>query len=144
MNSRTRPLRNSLKVNHHGDGFVSVTVRLPESLLNAYAHFLEALSDFFFAADRQAHIDWLKSRREKDARYQLEAKQAREQFARLVLESFDRHNAPGLSRFELLKRIAADLRVIKHPWRKYEIIRKTLVEAGLGGRPGRPRREVRK
>ncbi len=142
MNSRIHPLEDSLRVTHHGDGFVSVTVRLPESLLNAYAHFLEGLSEFFHAADRQAHIDWLTSQREKDARFRIEAEANLKEFHRLVLESFHRHNEPGRRRSEVIRRIAADLRAVNHPWRTDEIIRMTLAELGFPGRPGRPRREA--
>jgi riboflavin synthase len=45
-----------------------------------------------------------------------------------------------MARNEAIKQIADDLRTENHPWRAADLVRKTLVAAGRGGRSGRPSR----
>jgi hypothetical protein len=130
-------LHDKLTVKAVDDDRFSVTVVLPADLVRSYCLFLESLSNFFRFANRQGSIDKaLVSSAELDA----EAEAGKAAYQDRLVHAFDAYTARGMARNEAIKQISADLRSENHPWRAADLVRKTLVAAGRGGRSGRPRR----
>ncbi len=142
MTAPISPLDDSLSVESLPGGLVRVSVTLPESLVKSYVHFLSSLSDFFHDADRHARISRAQARRVADDAFAREARKRREQYVQAVVKAYDEYEQLGLSRYEIVKRIAAELRAAKHPWCTYEAVQHTLSQAGRVRRAGRPRRQA--
>jgi len=130
-------LLDALTVTPAEDGRVAVTVLLPPELIRDYCQFLQSLAAFFHLASRKAVNVTAAAR---SAQAAPERNNAYAAFTARVVSAFDKYTASGLDRKEAVKRISADLRAENHPWRSADLVRSTLVAAGRGGRPGRPRR----
>jgi len=133
-------LVNGLKVSPADDGKINVTVTLPADLFIHYIRLLDSLSGFFQFVNRKAKIAQLQSASSLEARAK-EAKKNIDQYQVKLVELFDLYSAQGLDRKSVVKQISSDLRANKHPWSSPELVRSSLVAAGRGGRPGRPRRQ---
>lgn len=133
------PLQDRLTVETLDDGFVAITVTLPVELVQDYRHFLESLSRFFHAVQVKGKISHAQSRAESQA-LDREAENNLAAYRARIVRTFDRYTSRGLDRKAAIQAIAQELRVEDHPWRSPDLIRSTLVAAGRGGRPGRPRR----
>lgn len=127
-----------LTVKPLGGDQVSVTVVLPASLVKSYRLFLEALAGFFHSADHQSSVALAQVRSEKRSQ---EAADHREAHRKRCVHLFEAYTSSGYNRKEAIKRVASVLRAENHPWCSPDLVRIALIEAGRGGRPGRPRRQ---
>jgi hypothetical protein len=130
-------LKDALSVTPADDGRVAVTVLLPPALVRDYCRFLDSIASFFQTVNRKSIHATVAAR---SAQAAPERDHAAAAYTARVVSAFDKYAASGMDRKEAVKRIAADLRAEGHPWRFPELVRSTLVAAGRGGRPGRPRR----
>jgi hypothetical protein len=137
MASLITSLHQSLNVTPSDDGNAQVTVSIPSDLLDDYIGLLESLSGFVNAINHQKHIAKLHAASEQTK----EGFQFKASYHKQIVKDYDRHLSQGLTRKEAIKRISADLRKDKHPWRCPDLIRSSLIEAGRPGRVGRPRRQ---
>ena len=132
-------LSSSLKVRSLDDDLVEVTVTLPSDHVQHFAQLLDSLAGFVQVVKRksryQRYVEPI------NAAHAEQTKKARADYHSLIVGLFDQYTAQGLSRYEAIKRIGADLREQNHPWSSPDLIRPSLVEAGRGGPPGRPRRQ---
>ncbi len=140
MTSLFTTLIKDLKVSPASDGQIKVTVTLPSDLFLHYARLLESLAGFFQFANRKAKIAQLQSASSLEARAK-EAQQNIDLYHARLVKAFDLYSSQGLDRKSAVKQIAADLRAKKHPWCSPDLVRMSLVAAGRGGRPGRPRKQ---
>ena len=129
-------LKDSLTVTPAKDGRVAVTVLLPPELVRDYCRFLESLTSFFHTVNRKSHYASAQDRAADLSPVQSAAVAA---YAARVVSAYDRYTSEGLTRKEAIRRIAADLRAVKHPWCSPDLVRSQLVASGRAGRSGRPR-----
>ena len=132
-------LSEALTVKPVADGQVSVTVLLPADLVTDYCRFLEALTNFFRAVDRKTSHAFSSVRVAAPEAIQETNRHVATYHAHLI-SAFDGYIASGLDRHEAVKRVAADLRAVSHPWCSLHVVQAELVVLGRGGSPGRPRR----
>jgi len=140
MTSLFQYLHDSLKVTPTNDDQLEVTVTLPTDHFLHYVRLLDSLTGFVHVINKHARLERLKDK--EYAEYQ--AKEAERNLARYherLAELFDHYTSQGLDRKATVKQISADLRKEKHPWSSPDLVRPSLVKAGRGGRPGRPRRQ---
>ena len=137
MNASVDFLKDSLTVSPTDDGQVAVTVLLPPDLVREYCRFIDSFLSFFQSVQRKSNIATIPTR---STRPNPDKEAALAAYTSQVVSSFDQYTTEGLDRKTAIRRISADLRAINHPWRFPEQVRLTLVAAGRGGRPGRPRR----
>lgn len=140
MTSLFQYLQDTLKVNHLDDGQLEVTVTLPREHYHHYAQLLDSLTGFVQIINRESKL--AKSRAAADSEiFAQEAKQNLERYYARLVEAYDLYLSQGLKRNAAIKQISADLRAEKHPWSSPDLVRPSLIEAGRGGQPGRPRRQ---
>jgi hypothetical protein len=130
-------LKDSLTVTPADDGRVAVTVLLHSELVRDYCRFLDSLASFFQVVNRKGSYATVAARSAQSA---PERDNVHAVYTNKVVSAFDQYTASGLDRKTAIRRIAADLRAVKHPWRSVDLVRATLIAAGRGGRSGRPRR----
>ena len=140
MTSLFTTLIKDLKVSPSDDGQIKVTVTLPSDLFLHYVRLLDSLAGFFQFANRKAKIAQLQSATSLEKRA-IEAQRNIDQYHDRLVQAFDLYSFQGMDRKSAVKQIAADLRASKHPWCSPDLVRMSLVAAGRGGRPGRPRRQ---
>lgn len=130
-------LKDVLSVTPAKDGRVAVTVLLPPELVRDYCRFLESLASFFQTVKRQSSYATASAR---SAVLTPERSAAVDAYAARVVAAYDSYTAAGLDRKTAIRRVAADLRAVKHPWCSPDLVRAQLVASGRSGRSGRPRR----
>jgi len=131
-------LSDDLTVKCKDDGRVAVTVVLPPDLVADYCQFLEALSGFFRVVDRKV-IHQLTPIRINSPEEIEETNRRIDSYRSRLVVAFDGYISSGLDRESAVKRVAADLRAVSHPWCSVHVVRSELVACGRGGVPGRPR-----
>lgn len=139
MTSPLSYLSESVQVTPADDGNLKLTVTLPADHLEHFLHLLDSLTGFVRIISRKSRLQPIKSKQDEIHRQQAQAAHAA--YHSLIVPLFDQYTSQGLSRYEAIKRIGADLRRQNHPWSSPDLIRPALVAAGRGGRPGRPRRK---
>lgn len=119
---------------------LQVTVTLPSDLVLHYVRVLDSLTGFARTINSKAKLAKLK---DSDFEKHLEeqGRIAKENYYKRIVEEYDIYTADGLTRYEAIKKISAGLRAENHQWSSPDLVRPSLVEAGRGGRPGRPRRK---
>ena len=140
MTSHLSFLHDSVKINHLEDNQVEVSVVLPSELFLHFIRTLESLTGFAQYLETQSKFHRLKQSRQSKA-FDEAARVAKENYYKRISTEFDRLSAQGLKRYEIIKLISADLRKENHPWSSPDLVRPSLVAAGRGGRPGRPRKQ---
>ncbi len=73
--------------------------------------------------------------------YAEETGKVKAQYYSRLVATFDLYTSQGFDRKAAIKQISADLRRENHPWSSPDLVRPSLVAAGRGGRPSRPRRQ---
>lgn len=120
------------------NGLLAVTVELPADLVRDYCRFLESLAEFFHRVDRQRMVV-AAERRAAALALDPELDRSIADYRQRLVAAYDAYTATGLNRQQAIKNIAADLRRDSHPWCTVDVVRCAMIEAGRGGRPGRPR-----
>lgn len=121
------------------DSRTAVTVVLPSSLVHDFRRFLESVSSLFHCADRKSPVDSLDAA-EKRAALESEAERRLAAYHARLVKAFDDYTASGLDRKAAIKRVAADLRAVNHPWCCPDLVRSELVKLGRSGKSGGPRK----
>ena len=141
MTSLFSYLHRSLKVTHLEDDQVQVTVTLHSDDFIYYIRLLDSLTGFVRVVKNKTRYARNMAHYESEEAIN-ERKQYKERYYSRIVASFDRYTSQGLDRTSAIKKISAELRKDNHPWSSPDQVRPSLVEAGRGGRPGRPRRKL--
>jgi len=140
MTSLFAYLHSNLKITPLDDDQVQVTVTLPSEHFLHFARLLDSLAGFVQIINRQNRVNKSKALAES-LNLAEQAEQDKQRYYQRIVKAFDEYTAQGLNRYEAIKQIGADLRKEKHPWSSPDLIRPSLIAAGRGGRPGRPRKK---
>ena len=139
MTSHLSFLHDSLKITPLEDNLVQVTVVLPADLLIHYVRVLDSLTGFVKTLESKTKLHRLKESNSHIVEEQN--RRSKEQYYARIVNLFDQYTSQGLNRYSAIKQIGADLRKENHPWSSPDLVRISLVAAGRGGRPGRPRKQ---
>lgn len=140
MTSHLSFLHDSVKIKHLEGDQVEVTVVLPSELFLHFIRTLESLTGFAQYLEAQSKFHRLRHSEQSKA-FDEAARIAKENYYKRIVSEFDRYSDQGLKRYDIIKRISATLRDEKHPWSSPDLVRPSLIAAGRGGRPGRPRKQ---
>lgn len=133
LNSAFNPLHPGCQVDFHvsavKDGYVFLSVALPEGMTRAYVTLLESLNGMIRCMDvksravaAQSRVHDVNEREDIDAR--IAAHKAK------VVARYDGYIADGCDPAEATKRTNASFKCEKHPWASYEVTKQILREAG--------------
>ncbi|MDA3904083.1 MAG: hypothetical protein PF441_11630 [Desulfuromusa sp.] len=140
MTSLLLHLHDSLKVTPLEDNQVQVTVTLQSDEFIHYVRLLDSLTGFLHVIKNKDRLAKAKAHYESEE-YAEETGKVKAQYYSRLVASFDLYTSQGFDRKAAIKQISADLRRENHPWSSPDLVRPSLVAAGRGGRPGRPRRQ---
>ena len=138
MTSLLSYLHDQLKVTPLDNDQVQVTVTLPSDLFRDYIRILDSLTGFARTLQNKSRL--ARSRSIEDDFSLQEGFRLRDQYYARLVVLFDQYTAQGLNRSATIKQISSILRKEKHPWSSADLVRSSLIAAGRGGHPGRPRR----
>ena len=141
MTSLLLHLHDSLKVTSLEDNQVQVTVTLQSDEFIHYVRLLDSLTGFLRVVNNK---DRIAKHKKSDYSKHLEeqGRIAKEKYYNRIVESFDLYTSQGLNRNSAIKQISTDLRKENHQWSSPDLVRSSLINAGRGGRPGRPRKQL--
>lgn len=128
-NSAFNPLHNECLLDYQvadlRDGFVLVSIAMPEGMTKVFATMLESLSGFFRVLDRRSKSVAAEQRAYRQATCldELERRQRlKDDFAILVLNLFDQFRASGLNANEAVRRTNLALKEQNHPWANHHTV----------------------
>jgi hypothetical protein len=133
LNSAFNPLHPGCQVNFQvstvKDGYVFLSVALPEGMTRAYVTLLESLNGMIRCMDvksravaAQVKVHDIQEREDIEAR--MEAHKAK------VVLRYEGYLADGCDQAEAIRRTNASLKCEKHPWASYDLTKQILREAG--------------
>jgi len=141
MTSVLLQLHNNLQVPPAQDDQAQVTATLPYDLFSDSLRLLDSLTGFVRTVNSKAKLAKSQTDQAKE-KLDREAKQNIARYQDDLVQAFDQYTSQGFDRKAAIKQITADLRAEKHCWSSPGLVRSSLVAAGRGGRPGRPRRQL--
>ena len=133
LNSAFNPLHPGCQVDFHvsgvKDGFVFLSVALPEGMTRAYVTLLESLNGLFRCLDVKSRSASSQAK-VYDTKEQEGTQQRKEAFTVKVVALFDGFTAAGCDHIEATKRTNRALKAESHPWATYEVVASVLRKAG--------------
>jgi len=118
-----------VKVTTAKDGYVLLTVALPEGMTRGFMTFLDAMHGLMRCADQQA-IRALREAAPLDVQAMQQVEQRHAEFRTSICTRFDELMNQGVNGTEAVKRINAELKADGHPWAGHEAVRSILSTAG--------------
>ena len=111
------------------DGYVFLSIALPEGMTRAYITLLESLNGLFRCMDIKSRSVSSQAK-VYDQNHMAEVKQRGAAFSEKVCSLFDGFMSQGMDRKEAIKRVNHALKAEKEPWATYELVTSTLSKAG--------------
>ena len=124
------------------DGYVLLSVAIPETLLRGFVIFLDSMHGLMRCADQQA-LKALRAAAPLDLQAVEQAERRGAEFRDGICSRFDTLSRQGVSAAEAVKMINAELKAKGHPWAGHEVVRSTLSKAGKFRRNPRGNRRSR-
>ncbi len=118
-----------VKVTAAKDGYVLLSVAIPESLTRGFVTFLESMHNLMRCADQQA-IRAVRDSRPVDVQEVELAQQRNDDFRITICSRFDALIRQGILPADAVKTINAELKAQNHPWASHEAVRSVLQSAG--------------
>ena len=118
-----------VKVTAAKDGYVLLTVALPEGMTRGFMTFLDAMHGLMRCADQQA-IRALREAAPLDVQALQHVEQQTAVFRTSICARFDDLARQGVDASEAVKLINAELKADGHPWAGHEAVRSILSTAG--------------
>jgi hypothetical protein len=118
-----------VKVTAAKDGYVLLTVALPEGMTRGFMTFLDAMHGLMRCADQQA-ARALREAAPLDVQAMQQVEQLKGAFRTTICTRFDELSRQGVTSSEAVKRINAELKADGHPWAGHEAVRSILSTAG--------------
>lgn len=118
-----------VKVTPARDGYVLLTVALPEGLTRGFVTFLDAMHGLMRCADQQA-VKAKRAAAPLDLDKLEEAQQRTDAFKAEVCTRFDQLTNQGVTKAEAIKKVNTQFKAEGHPWAGHEVIRSILSKAG--------------
>lgn len=118
-----------VKVTAAKDGYVLLTVALPEGMTRGFMTFLDAMHGLMRCADQQA-MRALREAAPLDVQAMQQAEQRATDFRTTICARYDELAGQGVAAAEAVKRINAELKAQGHPWAGHEAVRTILSAAG--------------
>jgi hypothetical protein len=118
-----------LKVTAAKDGYVLLSVALPEGMSRSFVAFLDAMHGLMRCADQQA-LKALRAAAPLDVQAVELAEQRGAEFRNGICSRFDDLTRQGMAPAEAVKAINAELKANSHPWAGHEVVRSVLSSAG--------------
>ena len=133
VNSAFNPLHKDCLLDFHvsgaRDGYVFLSIALPEGMTRAFTSMLESLSGFFRCIDIKSRSAVAQNKVHDPAlRDQVEQNQA--EFRETVCRIFDELTGQGLEVKEAVKRTNSALKDQGHPWATHGIVSQVLRSMG--------------
>ncbi|MBN2793706.1 MAG: hypothetical protein JXQ81_14430 [Desulfuromonadales bacterium] len=120
-------LHDNLKITPLDNDHVQVTVDLPSDLFLDYIRILDSLTGFARTLRSKTRVKQI-----NETVPDPYAVAERDRYYQRIVALFDRYTEQGLKRTAAIHQISADLRKEKHPWGSVDLIRFSLVAAGVG------------
>lgn len=118
-----------VKVTAAKDGYVLLSVALPEGMTRGFVTFLDAMLGLMRCADQHA-VRAVRECRPVDLQEVEHAAQRGDDFRATICARFDDLTRQGVAPADAVKRINADLKAKGHPWAGHEMVRSVLSQAG--------------
>jgi hypothetical protein len=133
MNKMFNPLHHECLLDYHvsavQDGYVYLSIAMPEGLTRAFITMLESLTGFFRVMDTKARSIKAQGKAHDPAeRQRIEEAQAT--FSEKVCSLFDTFTAQGVEAKEAIRLTNSALKEESHPWATYEAVSSELRKAG--------------
>lgn len=140
VNSAFNPLHKDCLLDFHvsgaRDGYVFLSIALPEGMTRAFTSMLESLSGFFRCIDIKARSAVAQGKVHDPAR-RAQVEQSQAEFRETVCTIFDSMVAAGLEIKEAVRRTNLTLKEQKHPWATHDIVSQVLRSTGRFRKRGR-------
>lgn len=111
------------------DGYVLLSVALPEGLTRDFVTFLDAMHGLMRCADQQA-VRAIRDARPVDVQEVEQIEQRGSEFRSMICARFDELTRQGSSAADAVKTINAELKAKGHPWAGHDLVRSVLSQAG--------------
>lgn len=118
-----------VKVTEAKDGYVLLSLAIPESLTRGFVTFLDAMHNLMRCADQQAARAVRESRPVDVQEVEL-AQKRNDDFRITICSRFDDLIRQGVLPSDAVKTINAELKASSHPWASHEAVRSVLQSAG--------------
>jgi len=118
-----------VKVTAARDGYVLLSVALPEGLTRGFVAFLNAMQGLMRCADQQA-VRAIRDARPVDLQEVEQAQHRVESFQAVICSRFDELRQQGTSPAAAVKAINAEMKAQGHPWAAHHLVRNVLSSAG--------------
>ena len=133
LNSTFNPLHPGCQLDFYvsgaKDGYVCVSVALPEGMTRAFVTLLESMHGFFRCVDIKARSAVAQVKAE-DPSFKAEVEKLQSDYREKCCEIFDGFRKQGHDKLEALKLTNRALKEKGHPWATYEIVMTALRSAG--------------
>ncbi|AJE04862.1 hypothetical protein [Geobacter pickeringii] len=133
VNRTFNPLHNDRLVDFHvsgaQDGYVFLSVALPEGMTRGFVTLLESLCGFMRAVDVKSRSASAQARAMDPAKIK-ERDQRQADFREEVCTLFDSFTAQGMERKEAVKRTNSALKASGSPWASYDVVLSVLRSCG--------------
>lgn len=142
LHSSFNPLHKDFLLDFHvsgaRDGFVFLTIALPEGMTRVFVSMLESMSGFFRFIDIKARAAVGQSKAH-DPALKLQAEKNQVEFRNEVLSLFDGFIGQGLEPKEAVKRTNSALKARNNPWATHEVVQGVVRASGrFRTKRGRP------
>lgn len=133
LNSAFNPLHTACQVDFHvsavKDGYVFMSIALPEGMTRAYVTLLESLNGLIRCMDVKSRAVAAQTRvHDLGEREDFETRHAA--FKAKIISRYDGYIADGCDAVEATKKTNASLKAEGHPWATFEVVKGILRKAG--------------